>query len=120
MLQRLPIALGQVKTVNTSENLLNEIRQIIYSFYQAKEVTKKAYNNIMNLIMIQNRVHTILMNSWNSKKSDPHRLLLNPSDKINLKRKCKYVALSNRRIYYIYGKSKKLYKNNKFKISTPK
>ena len=41
MLQRLPIALGQVKTVNTSENLLNEIRQIIYSFYQAKEVTKK-------------------------------------------------------------------------------
>ena len=52
MLQRLPIALGQVKTVNTSENLLNEIRQIIYSFYQAKEVTKKAYNNIMNLIMI--------------------------------------------------------------------
>ena len=60
------------------------------------------------------------MNSRNSKKSDPHRLLLNPSDKINLKRKCKYVALSNCRIYYIYGKSKKLYKNNKFKISTPK
>ena len=52
ILQRLPIALGQVKTVNTSENLLNEIRQIIYSFYQVKEVTKKVYNNIMNLIMI--------------------------------------------------------------------
>ena len=33
MVQRLPIALVQVKTGNTSENLLNEIRQIIYSLY---------------------------------------------------------------------------------------
>ena len=33
MLQRLPIALAQVKSGNTSENLLNEIRQIIYSLY---------------------------------------------------------------------------------------
>ena len=41
MLQRLPITLAQVKAGNTSENLLNEIRQIIYSLYQEKEVTKK-------------------------------------------------------------------------------
>ena len=41
MLQRLPIALAQVKTGNTSENLLNEIRQIIYSSYRVKELTKK-------------------------------------------------------------------------------
>ena len=40
MLQRLPIALAQVKAGNTSENLLNEIRQIIYSLYRAKEITK--------------------------------------------------------------------------------
>ena len=39
MLQRLPIALAQVKAGNNSENLLNEIRQIIYSLYQAKEIT---------------------------------------------------------------------------------
>ena len=52
MLQRLPIALAQVKAGNTSENLLNEIRQIIYSFYQAKEMTKKVYNNIMNSIKL--------------------------------------------------------------------
>ena len=39
--QRLPIALAQVKVGNTSENLLNEIRQVIYSLYQAKEITKK-------------------------------------------------------------------------------
>ena len=48
MLQRLPIALAQVKADNKSENLLNEIRQIIYSLYRAKEITKKVYNNIMN------------------------------------------------------------------------
>ena len=48
MFQRLPIALGQVKAGNTSENLLNEIRQIIY--YQAKEITKKVYNFIINSI----------------------------------------------------------------------
>ena len=47
MLRRLPIALAQVKAGNTSENLLNEIRQIIYSLYRAKEITKKVYNNIM-------------------------------------------------------------------------
>ena len=41
MLQRLPIALVQVKAGNNSENLLNEIRQIIYSLYKSKEVTKK-------------------------------------------------------------------------------
>ena len=48
MLQRLPIALAQVKASNTSENLLNEIRQIIHSLHQLTEITKKVYNNIMN------------------------------------------------------------------------
>ena len=52
ILQRLPIALGQVKAGNTSENLLNEIRQIIYSLYQVKEITKKVCNNIMNFIKL--------------------------------------------------------------------
>ena len=42
MLQRLPITLAQVKAGNTSENLLNEIRRIIYSLYWAKEITKKS------------------------------------------------------------------------------
>ena len=41
MFQRLAITLAQVKTGNTSENLPNEICQIIYSLYQAKEMTKK-------------------------------------------------------------------------------
>ena len=42
---------------------------------------------------------TIFMNSENIKTSDTHRLLLNLTDKINLKRSNKYVALSNLSIY---------------------
>ena len=52
MLQRLPIALAKVKAGNTSGNLLNEIRKMIYSLYQAKEITKKVYNNTMNSIKV--------------------------------------------------------------------
>ena len=47
MLQRLPIALAQVKAGNNSESLFNEIRQIVYSLYQSKQITKKVYNNII-------------------------------------------------------------------------
>ena len=50
MLQGLPIALAQVKAGNNSESLLNEIRQIVYSLYQSKQITKKVYNNIIKSI----------------------------------------------------------------------
>ena len=53
MLQRLPIALAQVKAGNNSESLLNEIRQIVYSLYQSKQITKKVYNNIIKSINIR-------------------------------------------------------------------
>ena len=52
MLKRLPIALAQVKAGNNSESLLNEIRQIVYSLYRSKEITKKVYNNIINSIKV--------------------------------------------------------------------
>ena len=52
MPERLPIAIAQVKAGNTYENLLNEIRQIIYSLYQEKKVPKKVYNNIRNSIKL--------------------------------------------------------------------
>ena len=52
MLQRLPIALAQVKAGNNSESLLNEIRQIVYSLYQSKQITKTVYNNIIKSINI--------------------------------------------------------------------
>ena len=48
MLQRLATALAQVKTGKTSENLIHQIRQMIYSLYRAKDITKTVYNN-MNL-----------------------------------------------------------------------
>ena len=53
MLQRLPIALAQVKAGDNSESLLNEMRQIVYSLYQSKKkITKKVYNNIIKSIQL--------------------------------------------------------------------
>ena len=47
MPQRSSIALAQIKAGNNSENLLNEIRQFVYSLHQSKKNTKKVYNNII-------------------------------------------------------------------------
>ena len=52
ILQILPIAPEQVKAGNTSENLLNELLQLIYSLYQAKEITEKVYDKTMNSIKL--------------------------------------------------------------------
>ena len=49
-LKRLLIALAQVKAGNNSESFLNEIRQIVYSLYQSKQITQKIYNNIIKSI----------------------------------------------------------------------
>ena len=53
MLQRLPMALAQVKAGTNSESLLNEIKQIVFSLYQSKEITKKVYNNLIKSIQIK-------------------------------------------------------------------
>ena len=52
MLKRLLIAIAQIKAGNNSESLLNEIRQIVYSLYRSKEITKKVYNNIIKSIKV--------------------------------------------------------------------
>ena len=52
MLQRLFVAVAQVQAGNTSENVLNENRQIVYSLHEAKEIIKKVYNSIMNSIKV--------------------------------------------------------------------
>ena len=52
MLKKLPIALAQIKAGNNSESLLNEIRQIVYSLYRSKKITKKVYNNIIYSIKV--------------------------------------------------------------------
>ena len=84
MLQRLKIAPAQVKPGSTSENLLNETRQIVHFLLQAKEITKKVYNNMINSITLQCKMDLIFMNPENSKIFDPRRLSLNFSDKVNL------------------------------------
>ena len=52
MLKRWPIAVAQVKTGNNSGSLLNDVRQIVYSLYQSKQITKKVYNNIIKSINV--------------------------------------------------------------------
>ena len=65
MLQRLPIALAQVKSDNTSGNLLNEICQIVFSLFQENEITKKVCNNITNSIKLKYKIDTIFIDSEN-------------------------------------------------------
>ena len=52
MLQRLPIALAQIKAGNNSKSSFNAIRQIVYSLYQSKEITKKVHNIIIKSIKV--------------------------------------------------------------------
>ena len=50
MLNRLPIALAQLKAGNNSNKLKNEIRQLLYSLYRSKNMTQQVYNNLTNYI----------------------------------------------------------------------
>ena len=50
MLQRLPIALAEVKTGSNSQSILNKIRQIVFFVHQSKQITKKLYNDIIKSI----------------------------------------------------------------------
>ena len=88
MIQRFSMALSQVKVGNKSVNLLNEIRHTIYSLYQAKEITKKVCNNIMNSMTVWYKMDTIFMICENNKN-------IKQWENVNM-----------------------LCKNNKFKIST--
>ena len=119
MLKRLPKALAQIKAGNNSESLLNEIRQIAYSLYRSKEITIKLYKNIIKSIKVQYKMDTIFMNSENSRTSKYHILTLKLTDKLDLRRGQKTVALSNLSIYYTWKNIKSSYNNNKFKISAP-
>ena len=62
---------------------------------------------------------TIFMTSENSRTSEYHVLVLNLTDKLDLRRGQKTVALSNLSIYYTWKNIKSSYNNNKFKISAP-
>ena len=121
MLQRLPIALAEVKAGSNSECLLNEIRQIFYSLYKSKQITKKTYNNILNSIQwnctqICIKMDTKFMNSKNSKTPKLHVLILKLSNKLDLRTGEKTFFLSNLSIYYKWKNIKSSYNNNKFII----
>ena len=64
-------------------------------------------------------MNTIFMNSENSKISKPHVLILKITNKLDLKRGEKIIALSNLSIYYLWKNIKSSYNNNKFKIPAP-
>ena len=72
MLEALPKALAQVKVGNTTENLLNKIRQIILYLYHVKEITRNLYH-IINLVELWYKIDTIFTNSESSKNYDPTR-----------------------------------------------
>ena len=50
MLSRLPITLAQLKAGNNSEKLKNEIRQLLYSLYRSKKLTKQLYKSLIDII----------------------------------------------------------------------
>ena len=93
MLQRLPIALAQLKVGNTFGKLLNKINHITYFLQRAKQIFKKVFDNTINSKKLSNKMDTIFMNSKHSKASSSHRLLLNLSCKIDFEMSDRYVPI---------------------------
>ena len=50
MVSRLPITLAQLKAGKSSEKLKNEIRQLLYSLYRSKKITKQLYKSLIDII----------------------------------------------------------------------
>ena len=94
MLSRLPISLAQLKAGNNSEKLQNEIRQLLYSLYRSKKLSKTIYNNLMNTMEI------IFMNTLYSKTNESNKFMYQFTDKLNFKNPNKSMALANLSIYY--------------------
>ena len=70
MLSRLPITWAQLKAGNNSEQLKNEIRQLLHSLYRSKSLTKTIYNNLIETIQ---KIETIFMSTENGKTNEPCR-----------------------------------------------
>ena len=94
MLSRLPISLAQLKVGNNSEKLQNEIRQLLYSLYRSKKLSKTIYNNLMKTMEI------IFMNTLYSKTNEPNKFMYQFTDKLNFKNPNKSMELANLSIYY--------------------
>ena len=90
MLQRLPIALAQVKAGNNSENLLNNSDKLFIHCIKQKKLL-----SIQQLNRIFIKIDTIFVNSENSRTSEPHILKLKLTDKLDLRLDKKVIALSD-------------------------
>ena len=122
MLNRLPILLAQIQEGNNSKSLKNEVRQILYSLYRSKVLTKTVYNNLNKSIHAYHYIYkmeTFFMKTKNSKTKEPNRFKYGLIDKLNLKNPNKNMALGNLSIYYTWKNVKSTYNNNKFRISGP-
>ena len=91
--------------LETFRNLLNEIRQIVYSFIAKDKVQRKYKIVYSNDFII--RIRKIFMISKKSNASDTHKLRLNIPDKMDLQRVDKLVASSDFSIYYTWKNIKK-------------
>ena len=89
MLNRLPILLAQIQAGNNSKSLKNEVRQILYSLYRSKVLTKTVYNNLNKSIHAYHYIYkmeTFFMNTKNSKTNEPNRFKYGLIDKLDLKK----------------------------------
>ena len=80
MLNRLPILLAQIQAGNNSSKLKNEARQILYSLYRSKVLTKLYVHNTIFI-----KMETFFMNSKNSKTNEPNRFKYDLTDKSKTK-----------------------------------
>ena len=122
ILNSLPILLAQIQAGHNSKSLKNELRQILYSLYRSKVLTKTEYNNLIKSIRAEHYIYkmeTFFMNTKNSKTNEPYKIKYDLIDKLDLRNPNKNMALANLSIYYTWKNVKSTYNNNKFKISAP-
>ena len=108
----LPIVFAQAHAGKTSENLVNVIWQIIYSFYREKQISKQIYTNVMKLVGIQIWPQYLLI-SKTIILFFPRSLVINPTDKMDLKGSDASVAISDLSVCYTRNNMKHLYGNKK-------
>ena len=102
MLNRLPILLAQIQAGNNSKSLKNELRQILYSLYRSKVLTRTVYNNLIKAIRAYHylyKMETFFMNTRNSKTNEPNRFKYDLIDKLDFKNPNKNMALVNLSVY---------------------
>ena len=99
---------------DVDENLKHEIEFIIKTNESLTEITIKTETEQLLLGM-----ETIFMNMENSKTNEPHKFIVNLSQRLDLKNSDKHDALQNLSIYYTWKNKRKKYKNNKLKIIAP-